>query len=338
MEQKTLAKVCQAFNLGAPMAEPSKVHGGLLHRMWKIKTSAGLFAVKQLSSDMNLQDEAIKNNYELSEDIAARFVEKGIPAVAALISQGKHVFEVEGQYFLVYPWVNGTTIDAKIISEAHALKVAAMLAKIHQINLAVSKPKESSTAYTTAHVLETLKKAEAHHCPFAADLRQHEQALIAINEAYNHAVMALTQHQVMTHGDLDQKNVLWDEFDEPILIDWEAATFVNPTYDLINIAFNWSGIITEQFDQALFIKMIKAYKKAGGVIDQNILPAAFDGACSWLHWLIYNVERACLAEASEQETIGIAQVTQTLDALLHMRQVTPSLLAALEVCRVSGEI
>lgn len=329
MEQKALAKICQAFNLGAPMAEPSRVHGGLLHRMWKIKASAGLFAVKQLSSDTNLQDEAIRNNYELSEDIAARFVEKGISAVTALTSQGKHVFEVEGQYFLVYPWVNGGSIDAKIISEPHALKVAAMLAKIHQINLAVSKPKEPPTTYTIAYVLEILKKAEAHDCPFAADLRQHEQALIAINEAYNHAVMPLTQHQVMTHGDLDQKNVLWDEQQAPIVIDWEAATFVNPSYDLINVAFNWSGIITEKFDQELFLKMIDAYQKAGGVIDQQILPAAFDGACSWLHWLIYNVERACATEASEQKTIGIAQVIQTLDALLHMRQVTPGLLAAL---------
>ena len=330
MESKHLLEVCKAFDLGAPISDPTRVHGGLLHRMWKVETSAGCFAVKQLSSDINLQNEVINSNYELTEEIAKRFAEQGIPAINALKSHGKHLLEVEGAYFLVYPWVNGKAIDAKIISETHALKIAAMLVKMHQINLAVPKPKDvMALPYTTERLLETLKKSEACHCPFAADLRAHEKALIAINDAYNSSVEPLKAHQVMTHGDLDQKNVLWDEQQEPILIDWEAATFVNPMYDLINVAFNWSGIITEQFDQALFVKMIEAYKNAGGVIDQNILPAAFDGACSWLHWLAYNVERACVAAASEQKTIGIAQVKQTLSALLRMRKVTRGLLAEL---------
>ncbi len=332
MKNKFLIEICKIFDLGASTATPTRVHGGLLHRMWKIQTTKGIYAVKQLSSDINLQDEAINNNYELTEEIAARFVKQGIPAIAALKYQDKHLLEIEGSYFLVYLWVNATAIDSKVISEMHALKMAEILAKIHQINLAVPQPKDShSELYTTEQLLNIIKKAEESHCPFAADLRAREQDLIAIKDAYVRSVEPLKQHRVMTHGDLDQKNVLWDEDKQPILIDWEAATFLNPTYDLINTALYWSGIITEQFDQALFVKMIAAYQKAGGVIDYALLPISLDGACAWIHWLVYNIERSCVSGESEQKTMGIEQVNQTLATLLRLRKATPNLLLALGV-------
>ena len=44
----------------------------------------------------------------------------------------------------------------------------------------------------------------------------------------------------------------------PLLIDWEAACKIDPTYDMIGTAFNWSGI-TSSFDKDLFFKMIEAY-------------------------------------------------------------------------------
>ena len=332
MDNKHLIEICKAFELGASIAEPSKVHGGLLHRMWKIQTTKGMYAVKQLSSDINLKDDAINNNYELTEEIAARFAKQGIPAISALKFQDKHVLEIEGTYFLVYPWVNATAIDSKVISEAHALKIAEILAKIHQIKLSVPMPEDCPfEPYTTERLLSIIKKSEEFHCPFAADLRVHQQDLIAIKDAYAHSVKPLKQHVVMTHGDLDQKNVLWDERHQPILIDWEAATFVNPTYDLINTALNWCGIITDQFDQGLFVKMIGMYKKAGGVIDYTLLSAAFDGAYGWIHWMVYNIERACVLGESEQKTMGIEQVNQTLTTLLRLRKIMPDLILALAV-------
>ncbi len=329
MKKKEIFEICSAFDLGSSIVEPNRVYGGLLHRMWKIQTEKGGYAVKQLSSDIHLQDDAISRNYELTEEIAARFAKQGIPAIAALQSQGKHLFEVEGTYFLVYPWVEAQVLDSKVVSEFHALKMAEILAKIHQINLEIPRPEEAlADSYPTASLLNIIKKAEEFNCPFIADLRAHEQDLIAMNEAYAHSVEPLKQNRVMSHGDLDQKNVLWDIDHQPILIDWEAATFVNPTYDFISTALNWCGIITAQFDQKLFVKMIRAYQKAGGLIDFSLLPAAFDGTCGWIHWMVYNIERSCTLGESEQKTMGIEQVNQTLATLLRLRKVMPDLMAA----------
>lgn len=332
MKNKQLLELCKAFGLGTSTAAPSRVYGGLLHHMWKVQTDTGRYAVKQLSSHINWRDEGIHNNYELTEKIAERFAKQGIPAIVALQAQGKHLLEIEDRYFLVYPWVDAKSLDSTVISESHALKIVQVLAKIHQINLAVPRLETPhSGPYTTEQLLTTLNKAEEFHCPFAADLRTYQQELIAMKDAYVRSIEPLQQHTVITHGDLDQKNVLWDEHNQPILIDWEAATFVNPIYDLINTALNWSGIITEQFDQALFIKMIETYRQAGGVLDPSLLSTALDGAYGWIQWMVYNIERACVLGESEQKTTGIEQVNQTLATLLRLHKAAPDLLLALGV-------
>ena len=332
MNQAHLVEICDFFTLGVPIAKPSRVYGGLLHCMWKITTDKSMYAVKQLSQDIPLKEARISNNYELTEQIAVRFAKQGIPAIAALEKLGKHLLEVEGTYFLIYPWVNARTLDTQIISEYHALKIAETLAKIHQINLTAPRLEELPfEPYTTERLLNLIKKVEDCCCPFAADLRACQVDLIAIKDAYEHSIVPLKRQRVMSHGDLDQKNVLWDENNQPILIDWEAACALNPLYDLVNTALNWSGIISDAFDQALFLKMIDAYIAIGGVIDKNLLPVAFDGACGWIHWLIYNIERSCVSGESEQKRIGIGQVNQTLPALMRLRKVTPELIELMNI-------
>lgn len=330
MNAENARHICAYFGLGGMIAQPMRVYGGLLHRMWKIQTEKGAYAVKQLSADIDLKNDLINRNYEFTEDIASRFAMQGIPAVVALKAEGSYLHEIAETYFLVYPWVNGSILDAKVISESHALKMAEMLAKIHRINLTIPSSHEAGApSYHPDSLLQSLAKAEIFNCSFVADLLIHKPALLAMSDAYVRSIEPLKQTLVMTHGDMDQKNVLWDGDQQPILIDWEAATWVNPSYDLINLALNWSGIITEQFNQDLFIKMIQAYQKAGGVLDQQLLSIAFDGAYGWIHWLVYNIERSCVLGESEQKNIGIEQVNQTLAALLRLRKARPSLLAAL---------
>jgi Ser/Thr protein kinase RdoA (MazF antagonist) len=44
-------------------------------------------------------------------------------------------------------------------------------------------------------------------------------AVRTANEYYLNAIPILKQHLVVSHGDLDPKNVLWDVDNNPILID-----------------------------------------------------------------------------------------------------------------------
>ena len=97
--------ILNALGVGKATALPVRVYGGLLHIMWRIDTEKGTYAVKQLSRNIILT-EAVKTHYELTEKIAQRFINAGIPAVCALEIGGKHLIQTDDAAFLVYPWVN----------------------------------------------------------------------------------------------------------------------------------------------------------------------------------------------------------------------------------------
>jgi hypothetical protein len=49
MTSQQLEEVCLRFRLGMPIGEPQSVTGGRLHRLWRVHTSTGTYAVKQLN-------------------------------------------------------------------------------------------------------------------------------------------------------------------------------------------------------------------------------------------------------------------------------------------------
>jgi thiamine kinase-like enzyme len=326
MNQTHLKHVSQHFKLGTPIQAPTRVHGGLLHIMWRLDTDKGSYAIKQLSKDIDLKNEQVIKNYELSEKIASRFSALGIPAVPAIENTGQYLFMIDGTGFLVYPWVNASALDQHAVSEHHALKIATILAKMHRLN--VDEPEiiqPEFYTHTNQKILELLDKAENFNCPFATDLRNNQNNILIANEACHNAMPTLHSHIIVSHGDLDQKNVLWNRDNNPILIDWESARKINPTYDIINTAFYWSGI-TSNFDKDLFFKMIEAYQKAGGVINKEHVVAAIYGSFSWIGWLLYNIQRSCVLGECDHKTIGIAQVNQTLATILRLQTVMPEVI------------
>ncbi len=327
MNPEHLKKLCKLLDLGNPIGTPERVFGGLLHVMWYVKTDKASYAIKQLSKKIDLTNEDIVKNYELTESIAHRFSQQGIPAIAAIKKNGIHLIPIGDTGFLAYPWVDAMAIKEATVSEYHALQIAEVLSKIHLINLKVPEISEVSVyIYAPSKILELIDKAESHGCPFSADLRRHQDLILSVHDDYNNAMSFLNKNTVISHGDLDQKNVLWDKTGKPILIDWESACKLNPTYDIVNTAFYWSGIITEDFSPDLFIKMIRAYQKSGGIIHKEYLEPALSGTFSWLYWMFYNIERTYSStEPPAGRALGIEQVNQTLATIIRLKSVIPRL-------------
>ncbi|MBX3708737.1 MAG: phosphotransferase [Gammaproteobacteria bacterium] len=64
----------------------------------------------------------------------------------------------------------------------------------------------------------------------------------SIYDHYLAAVPLLLEDTIVSHGDLDQLNVLWDTAGQPILIDWESVRKINPTREIIPTSLSWSGM------------------------------------------------------------------------------------------------
>lgn len=317
------SNICTHFNLGSPIQELTRIYGGLLHIMWRLDTAKGSYAIKQLSKDIDLKNEQVTKNYELTERIASRFAALGIAAISAITQAGRHLFIIDEIGFLAYPWVDAKALDQNAVSENHALKIAEILAKIHCLDL--DEPEITETEFPIHANEKIIRLIEK--CP-VEELLKNQKNLLAANEAYQNAIPTLKTHIVVSHGDLDQKNVLWDKNDNPILIDWESARKLNPVYEIVNAALDWSGI-SSKFDKNQFRKMISAYIKAGGIIDERGVEAAFYGVLgNWINWMVYNLERSTSIDL-EQRNIGIEQVTQTLAIIMSLQKLIPELIKLL---------
>jgi len=321
MTQKQLTKICEMLKLEVPVSEPSRVYGGLLHLMWRVNTSKASYAIKQISSEINMNNENIRKNYELTEQIALRFFKQDIPAISAIEYDDKHLIEIDQAFFLVYPWVDGQIANKNTISEHHALIIAGILAKMHAINLQMIGLKETYfDVHTTNSLVELIDMAQTCNVSFAHRLQAHKFEIMEINNTYQKATILLQKNAVISHGDLDPKNVLWNNKDQPILIDWESARKLNPTYDIVNVSLDWSGITSNHFDQELFRKMMHTYKTTGGIIDKDLLQASFYGVMgNWMHWMVYNIKRACLSEESEEKNVAVEQVNLALSTIIRIK-------------------
>lgn len=312
--------LCNLLNLGTPLTQPQQVHGGLLHLMWRVDTDTGSYAVKQLSKNI-IFDAAKRNEYELTEMIAKEFQKQGIPTVASLTKDGASLVDAGENTFIVYPWVDAKMVCHEEITLPHIAAIGNVLACMHAIRLTV--PMNTHATYTFHSIDELsvlIKKSVEKRLPFAVSLQNYEPLLLTINNRYQESIPLLQQNCVVSHGDLDQKNVLWDKDNHPILIDWESARFLNPTHELVNAALDWGGITTGSLNREFFRGMIESYKQSAGTVDVKILEPVFYAILgNWLNWMIYNIQRSLGAqEHSDEYAIGVEQVTQTLRTIVYL--------------------
>lgn len=328
MNENQLNVICKKFRLGKSIKAPKRVYGGLLHVMWRLDTTEASYAIKQLSKEIDLTDATTLGNYNLTEKVASQFALKGVPSIGAIEHSGNdYVTVVEERGFLVYPWVEAKSLGRDEISQKHSLHISEILARMHKINLQIP---EIQAPEFDIHTQESLQKcveqATISQCPFAKQLKHQEKELLQANDAYQKAIAVLEKVVVVSHGDLDQKNVLWDKKGSPFLIDWECVRKLNPTYEIVNASLDWSGITTN-FNKQLFINMITAYKKSGGILDKSAVEASFYGVIgNWLNWMIYNIKRSSQSEDIEQKTLGTEQVIQVLHTIQQLQRIIPVLI------------
>ena len=327
MNERHLKLLLSHFGIGAAVTTAKRIYGGLLHKMYHVETDRGAYAVKELSKDIDLSNESIVKNYELTENISEVFLKKDINAVPALCAAKKHMFITDGAGYLIYPWVNAKALDSDKVNPDYACKIAKIIYKMHELNIRIP---ELSDAVFDFHedeaILESISLANNRSPEIFSMLDKNINAILKANREYNSSIDILKGKTVVSHGDLDQKNVLWDNDAIPYLIDWESARKLNPIYEIINAALDWSGII-KNFDEKTFFAMIEAYKNDKDLFNLQNLEAAFNGVLgNWINWLVYNIKRSCNDKDLEQRVLGVEQLNQTIPIILNLQLLAPELI------------
>lgn len=316
MDASQAQELCARLELGAPTGEAQAVPGGLLHRMWCLPTTSGDYAVKELDPEFTNHVD-VRAHFENTERIAALMAQSGVPAIASLNATTNPVLEIGVSVFLVYPWIEGKTLALGPVDAATAHAIGAALGRIHTVDTSTAEWPQVESAVETFRDDEWVllaRRGAAESLPWAATLREIQSSLVIWNSRYRRTVAGLFKTQVISHRDLDQKNVLWPDERSPLIVDWESAGPINPTVELADVALNWSGLTVGEPDPSIFRAVLAGYRGAGGTLHDEPRDALYALLARWLAWLEFNIHRS-LGEAAWTTTERDLGTREAVDAL-----------------------
>lgn len=308
-------KLCNVLKLGEMIDMPEAISGGLLHRMYAIETTQGKYAIKALNPQIMHRPVAMQNfiNSEQIVNIAAN----NIPAIPAKKFNGTSIQELDNQFYLVFDWVEGRSLKASEINMDHCEKIGAVLADIHRTDfseLGISNNKLYNSQLTDWNYY--LHKGQESDIEWVNLMLEIIDRLYDWNAQANECAKLLASHMVISHGDLDSKNVMWSQ-SNPLIIDWESAGYVNPMQELTETAIYWSENESGNIDKERFLAFISGYKKRYGTLQANWRAVLLNGFLGKLGWLEYNLKRSLWIECTDkaEHQMGTAQVTGTINAI-----------------------
>ena len=124
-----ITKLMKSCGLGEVTAEIKPVSGGLMHRMYKVQTSSGIYAVKCLNPEI-MKRKTARENYAVAEALEARLEEARVPMVAALTLKGRKMQELDGEFFYIFRWQKGRITDANTVTAEQCRKAGKRINRI----------------------------------------------------------------------------------------------------------------------------------------------------------------------------------------------------------------
>lgn len=265
------------YQLGSVTAK-QPLMGGLMHHAFLVTTDQGNYIVKQLNQCL-MQFQWL----ETTEAIARAAKAKGFPARTALLHKGKTVYWQGDEAYSVYPYIEGESLHPEALGSREIKKIARLSASLHRLDLHVENPPPFNPFKTT----ET--EWWEHLAGFESLLEKRLPIFLEIQGRYDEALVRLTQHSVLSHGDFTPANLLWRDDKLVAVIDWELAGFVNPEVEMLHNAIDVAN--TKPINAAHYHTYLKAYQSVSGPL--KTAPADLMTACleSWVHWVLFCLKR-----------------------------------------------
>ena len=287
--------LCEQLHLGALTEEPTRLYGGLMHKIYKVVTASGVYAVKCLNPHVMARPTAAAN-FAAAEELERKLEDTDLPILPALAIGGRKMQEVGGAYYYLFPYFEGRALTEGHVTPEHCAIVGGLLAKLHAAERKTA-PVERDTPdlYWDGFGLSD------------EDVALLQEMQTAANRA------ALPPLLTLCHNDMDPKNVLWNGMDCRI-IDLECLGYGSPYIETMETALCWAGYESGEVDLDRFAAFVTAYAAAGGDLTAD-WAAVYAANCGRLEWLHYNLLRASGSEGEEAVALGKAEVEKTLTCI-----------------------
>jgi Ser/Thr protein kinase RdoA (MazF antagonist) len=213
----------------------------------------------------------------------------------------------------LHAWVEGTQPGPAPVSGQTASWIGRTLATLHLLGIRPADRSmfplpDTTTADGWPDLITAARQAGA---PWADQLQAVLPAVAEIAELAR-AAGHRPGDEVMSHGDIDQKNLVLAA-DGPVLCDWDVAMPMVPSRELADVAMSMAGWERQDIGR----EVMRAYRAAGGLVT-GIRPGDLgQSMMSSLDWIAFNVGRATGARPAgpDEAALGSRLVPELLARL-----------------------
>ncbi len=326
MKEKII-QLIRNLNLGDIKGDILPVSGGLMHKMFKVQTSTGTYAIKYLNPEI-MKRPAAMENYKKAEVLERILEDNQIPIVPALTFDGRKMIELDGGYYYIFRWQEGHITNWDSISSEQCYKAGEILGNIHRIDSQNIEAEEIElSAIDFKDYLDSAKKMNN---SVATVLEKNLELLENSQEKLNEARKRLPSIRAICDDDMDPKNIMWDE-GKAYVIDLECLDYGNPVSSCFNLSLQWSGTVNERFEKENLAAFYKGYLKAydNGFQSYDEL---FGIAYTWVEWLEYNMRRTLGLESKEEAEIklGVEETIKTINRIRYLNSIEDDICSVLK--------
>jgi Ser/Thr protein kinase RdoA (MazF antagonist) len=318
--------VLAEFGLPGAVTAYAEVSGGWSNRVWRLSTTDGDYAVKELR---NAWGEPRWLDW-LAEGwrVERAAIDAGIAAPAPVPARdGGCLAEVpraDGPGTApvrVHRWVEAATVPREPVDASLARWVGASLAAIHAMELQPLGPElyVGRTGLTTADVWPDLVARSRAAGAAWADALEDAEPLARRASAL---LVETGERTVLAHGDIDQKNLLVGPAG-PLLIDWDVVLPVVPGHDLAHAAVTMAA----WREPTVAAEVVRGYVETSGATTPAAPSDLGPALSSRLGWIRFTVDRALDAHSRDGSwsapVDGIADLLADLERRLALAESWP---------------
>jgi len=316
------AAVIEAFGLPGPVTGWEPVGGAWSNRVYRLDAGGRRYAVKEMRNpwaEPRWQEWLAESwSFEQRAIAAGVAAPQPVPNPAdgsclAWVSRLGQNSQVTDAPVRVHHWTTGVPVSPGPVDVATARWAGQVLAILHGLRIT---PRDrglfpvTSTA-TAGRWPELTEAARRRKAPWISLMEEAAPGVALIADLARAAGFRPDQ-EVMTHGDIDQKNLLLTA-SGPVLCDWDLAAPLVPRRELADVAMS----LAAWTETAIAREVVRSYRRAGGD-DTRIEPADLGQSMMiGLDWVAFNVERAIGLRPAATAEVSLA------------RGIVPGLLAAI---------
>lgn len=302
--------VAAAFGLGGNVVEMSEVGRAWSNRVYRLTVGDGAYAVKEM---LNPWGGTAWHDWLME---AWRFellaLEAGVQAPEPLPNPDDGsclatvpLADASGETFVrVHRWVDGRPAALAPATAVLAEWSGRTLALLHGLgHVPHRRDLFPVLSFDSADRWPDLvNQATSAGAPWASLMRDAEPSVRSIAALAREGGLCIDD-EVMTHGDVDQKNIVIAA-EGPYLCDWDVAAPLVPRRELADVAMSMAA--WQQLDIARLVAA--SYRAAGGeafmLCPQDLGQSMMIG----LDWIVLNVERALQQRGATDNESAIGRV------------------------------